>query len=115
MLIENAELSILIALGDHNFLDLAQFVLGSDSESKNDSLPQAPVLVPCKPVWTCLSLNDILNPASEDSKCKTDYTSSEPDIMAVYGDDSGLDASVSLASAMDTDQSCENSKDNSLQ
>ena len=43
-LMENVELSISIALGDHNFPDLTQFALGSDSESKNDLFPEAPAL-----------------------------------------------------------------------
>lgn len=61
MLERNPELSISIALGDHNFPDLAQFALGSDSESESVSIPEAPALVP----QLHLPLADILGSDSE--------------------------------------------------
>ena len=81
MLEQNPELSIAIALGDHNFPDLAQFALGPDSESESDSdsIPEAPPLVPRH-----LSFAEILNPV-DDSEA-TDYPSSKldmPDVMDI--------------------------------
>jgi len=75
MLTENPELSISIALGDHNFPDLAQFSLGSDTDTETKPPPLDP---------SHLSFKDILNPASEDSKWM-ENTSSKPDVTAVNG------------------------------
>ena len=80
MLTKNPKLSISIALGDHNFPDLAQFALGSDTDTET----KAPPLDPSTAAWTHLSFKDILNPASEDSKWM-ENTSSKPDVTAVDG------------------------------
>jgi len=85
MLTENPELSISIALGDHNFPDLAQFALGSDTDTET----KAPPLDPSTAARTHLSFKDILNPASEDSKWM-ENTSSKPDVTAVDGSLSSL-------------------------
>ena len=102
MMSENAALSISIALGDHNFPDLAQFALGSDSESENDSFPEAPAVGPSTATWPRLSLNDILNPASEsggpEHDSETDYLGSKLDVVAVDGDGFGIEGSVSSPS-----------------
>lgn len=124
MLEGNPELSVSIALGDHNFPDLVQFALGSDGESEHDSIPEVPRLH--------ITFADILNPA-EDSET-TDYPSLKLDSDATAVDRSvssinedwtgggldglasdGTDAAFasssegagSLPCAMDTDQSSE--------
>ena len=125
MLERNPELSISIALGDHNFPDFAQFALGLDSESESDSIPDAPALVS----QLHLSLADILNPA-DDSEA-TDYPSSKLDVTADGSvspqteDWGGLDGRLGASDEtnaysasgiegagsldiMDTDQSCKN-------
>lgn len=118
MLERNPELSISIALGDHNFPDLAQFALGSDSDSESDLIPEPPASGP----QLHLSFTDILNPA-DDSEA-TEYPSSklEGSVSPLTEDWGGLDGRANddtnaystssiegaglLLNAMDTDQSC---------
>ena len=115
MMSENVELSISIALGDHNFPDLAQFALGSssDSEGENDSFPDAPALAS----RSHLFLNEILNPESGGFEHETDYIGSKLDTAKSNSDGLGQSSDMtdadlasgvgSQTSAMDTDQAYE--------
>jgi hypothetical protein len=68
MLEENPELSITVALGDHNFPDLVHFALGSDDDS--DGFPRAPEIEHGSAKCSAPSLADLLNlvPGSEADK-----------------------------------------------
>ena len=62
MLEENPELSVAVALGDHNFPDLVRFALGSDDDS--DGFPRAPEIEHSSAKCSAPSLADLLNPVA---------------------------------------------------
>jgi hypothetical protein len=66
------EASILLAIGDHNFPDLQQFALATDvveDQSPKESIEIEQVSAP-----PCLSLNDLLNPASNKDEAVSQIT-----------------------------------------
>jgi hypothetical protein len=79
------EASVLLAIGDHNFPDLQQFALATNIEDKSlkESVEIEQISAPL-----CLSLNDLLNPASnEDEAGVPDYEEMESDDTSAFGYD----------------------------
>jgi hypothetical protein len=79
------EASVLLAIGDHNFPDLQQFALATDVE---DQSPKESVEIEQVSAPPRLSLNDLLNPASnKDEAGVPDYEEIESDGTSAFSYD----------------------------